>query len=121
MLSGKTIREKRKAEKLSVEALAKRLDINKDNLYKWEKGTKITDPESYLKLQNWLESGSESIFLSSEVKGIELRQKVEDYGSLLSVLVSELASLRSSMTGEHAEVITKKIYKAAEDLGKLKS
>lgn len=56
----------------------------------------------------------------TEKTGLDpIKEKLADYGALLSVLVFELASLRSSISGEHQEVLTKKIYKAAEDLKKV--
>lgn len=51
---GKQIRDKRKAEKLSAEELAKKLKVSAANIYKWEKGTKPSDPEDYIRLANWL-------------------------------------------------------------------
>lgn len=54
MLKGNLIREKRERLGLTVEKLANQLKISKDNLYKWEKGTKITDVEAYRKLESWL-------------------------------------------------------------------
>lgn len=63
----KQIRVKRKSLRLSVEALALKLGVSKDNLFKWEKGTAISDPVSYNKIDAWLkvetipkEAGKES-------------------------------------------------------------
>jgi len=53
-MTGKEIRDRRKELKLSAEQLADQLEIKLDNLYKWEKGTKITDVGAYIKLENWL-------------------------------------------------------------------
>jgi transcriptional regulator with XRE-family HTH domain len=50
---------------------------------------------------------------------VPFRDKVNAHDALLSVLVSEIAALRASASGEHPEVIMKKIYKAAEDVEKL--
>lgn len=48
------IKTKRKAEKLTAEGLAERIGVSKDNIYKWEKGTKPSDPEDYQKIMAWL-------------------------------------------------------------------
>lgn len=56
MFTGKQIRDKRKAENLSVEALATKIGVGKENLYKWEKGTQPSNPEDYIKVSNWLEN-----------------------------------------------------------------
>lgn len=58
---GRKIRDKRKAEKLSADELANKLKVSRDSLYKWEKGTKPSDPEDYLRLMNWLNSGVETV------------------------------------------------------------
>lgn len=57
MIDGKDIKAKRKAFNWSAKKLAEVLNVNKDNIYKWEKGTKISDPEEYLRVQEWLKSG----------------------------------------------------------------
>lgn len=56
MFTGKQIRDKRKLEGLSVKALALKIGVEEDNLYKWEKGTKPSNPEDYLKVSKWLEN-----------------------------------------------------------------
>lgn len=45
------------------------------------------------------------------------KQKAID--ALISVLVTEVAGLKSTLTGENQELIIKKIYRAAEDVAKL--
>ena len=40
----------------SVARIALESDLNQDNLYKWIKGTRISDPEDYKKLERYLES-----------------------------------------------------------------
>jgi hypothetical protein len=48
---------------------------------------------------------------------ISLADKVKAHDALLSVLVSEIAALRSSETGEPVRSLILKYYKAAEDAG----
>lgn len=48
------IRKKRKELKLSAPQLAELLNVSLQNLYKWEKGTRPTNPEDYIKLESWL-------------------------------------------------------------------
>lgn len=54
MLKGEDIRDKRKRLRWSAERLAQHLSVNKDNIYKWEKGKKPQDPEDYIKIMDWL-------------------------------------------------------------------
>lgn len=56
MIKGQDIRAKREKLKLTVKELASMLEVSEANLYKWEKGTGISDPEAYNKLKNWLEN-----------------------------------------------------------------
>lgn len=58
-------------------------------------------------IQNWLKSGSKD------------KDAIQAHSALLSVIVSELASVISRETGEHPAAITKRLYKAAEDVGKI--
>ncbi len=82
--------------------------------------------------RNWLLTGQGAIFTNgtnvphetnSEINEHDAKSlysptqmRLDDYGALLSVIISELASIKSSISGENAAVITKKLYKAAEDL-----
>lgn len=50
---------------------------------------------------------------------VPVKLKVDAHDALLSILVNEVAALKSAASGEHSEVIIKKIYKAAEDVDKL--
>jgi transcriptional regulator with XRE-family HTH domain len=61
MFTGEEIRKKRKQSGLSVEELADLLKVNKDNLYKWEKGIKPSRPEDYLAIENWLNKILENV------------------------------------------------------------
>lgn len=61
MLNQKLIREKRKRLKMTVDELSEQLGISRENLYKWEKGTKITDMDAYRKLENWLRGEMENV------------------------------------------------------------
>lgn len=54
MFTGEDIRKKRKKLDLSVKELADLLSVKVDNLYKWEKGTKPSDPEDFIKIESWL-------------------------------------------------------------------
>jgi len=50
-----------------------------------------------------------------------LKIKVNAHDALLSVLAGELAALKASISGEHPEVVLRKIYKAAEDVDRLQN
>lgn len=72
MALGDDIKLKRKTAGLSAEALADLIGVSKDNLYKWEKGTKPSDPEDYLKITAWL-SGKVEFIPKKEKPGHEDR------------------------------------------------
>jgi hypothetical protein len=61
MFDYKQIGIKLKASKMSVKGLAELLEIDPENLYKWVKGTKITDHEAYNKLEEWVSNKVENI------------------------------------------------------------
>ena len=61
MFRGHDIRVKRQSLGLSAEALAEKLKVNKNNLYKWEKGHKPHDPEDFMKIKDWLAGNVESV------------------------------------------------------------
>jgi phage repressor protein C with HTH and peptisase S24 domain len=59
--NGPAIREKRRKLRWSAERLAVYLQVNKENIYKWEKGKKPQDPEDYLKVMEWLKTPDEQL------------------------------------------------------------
>lgn len=61
MFEGKQIRDKRRSLNMSAEQLARKINVNVNNLYKWEKGHRPHDPEDYMKIENWLAGGKESV------------------------------------------------------------
>lgn len=87
MLNGNLIREKRKRLKLSVEQLSEHLGIKAENLYKWEKGTKITDMEAYRRLESWLKGEVENV--PREIGNISSNSSISDsktfYGHEISM------------------------------------
>jgi len=60
---------------LSAEALAELLGVKKENIYKWERGTRPSDPDIYLKIETWLREGPE---LSNVPHGKILRSEVPE-------------------------------------------
>jgi transcriptional regulator with XRE-family HTH domain len=58
---GRAIRKKRDELGLSARQLAEQLQVDKGNLYKWEKGHTPADPQDYIKITNWLGAGVESV------------------------------------------------------------
>ena len=54
MKIGEQIKNKRLRERLSAEDLAIRLNVKKENIYKWERGSTPSDPEVYARVQDWL-------------------------------------------------------------------
>lgn len=61
MFTGDQLKRKRKQQKLSAQQLADLLSVGKENVYKWEKGTKITDPEQYRRVDNWVNGKLENV------------------------------------------------------------
>lgn len=51
---GEQIKKKRKIDKISVPKLALLLGLKQENIYKWERGSKPSDPEEYQKITTWL-------------------------------------------------------------------
>lgn len=61
MSRGDLIKNKRKREGLSAEALAAKLNVTEGKIYKWEKGHNPSDPEEYLRLKEWLDEKLENV------------------------------------------------------------
>lgn len=80
---------------------------------------KSNNPETYHKIfkieEELLAVANEPV----EKFAIPTKEKLLDHEALLSVLVSRVAALQASVSGEDPAVITKSIYKAAENLRKL--
>lgn len=55
---------------MSAEDLARKLGLKKENIYKWEKGSKPQDPEEFEKIMNWLNN------LENIPRGIEQQQPI---------------------------------------------
>lgn len=69
---GEQLKARRKQLKLSVVRLAEMLDIPKERIYKWEKGTKPSTVEDHLKIDE---------FLSGKMEGFtNLEEPQEPYG-----------------------------------------
>lgn len=54
MWDAKQLKEKRAADRLSAEKLAKLLGTTKENIYKWETGTKPMQNGMYKKVQDYI-------------------------------------------------------------------
>lgn len=61
MTIGEKIKAFRKQRKLSVAKFALMYGLSQDNLYKWEKGTKPSDPDDYKRLEKILENNPDSL------------------------------------------------------------
>ena len=145
MFTGKQIRDKRKAEKLSAEALAMKLGVDKENLYKWEKGTKPSDPEDFIKISNWLENVPRGIGSNSkngsakptdaqnspqdQKPGLDLIKEVNRLNdqqitidATISVILSEIVPLISKATGRsHASVFSQMKKDVLTEISNLKT
>lgn len=97
MISGPAIRKKRKEMNLSVKDLAEALKVKPDNLYKWEKGTKPTDPEDYMKIENWLSGKLESVPHETNADS----EKEPTPLQLMKIIITTNESIRK----DHSELI----------------
>ncbi len=51
---GQQIKEKRKKDRISAEDLAIKLNLKKENIYKWERGSTPSNPEEFQRINDWL-------------------------------------------------------------------
>ncbi|MFT3679809.1 MAG: helix-turn-helix transcriptional regulator [Ferruginibacter sp.] len=63
---GQKIKDFRKVKRLSVKAFAEKYGFKQDSVYKWQKGTKPSDPEEYKKLESILENNPKGKSLDDE-------------------------------------------------------
>lgn len=103
MVTGAGIRQKRKTLSLSAENLAHLLGVKVENLYKWEKGTRISDPIAYNKIDQWLKNGKlESVPPSANLA--EQVYRLQDWQAgvmaTLAVLTRELEPILVKASGK---------------------
>jgi transcriptional regulator with XRE-family HTH domain len=75
---GEEIKAKRKNDGLSAEALANLIGVSMDNIYKWEKGTRISNPEDYEKIKAWLSGNLETIPKKEKPGSVDYQAKFYD-------------------------------------------
>lgn len=61
MFTGDEIKRMRKQQNISAIKLAHLLNVKVENLYKWEKGHRPTDPTDYIKIESWLSGKLENV------------------------------------------------------------
>lgn len=61
MFKGEDIKKKRKSLGMSAEKLAAVLQVSKESIYKWEKGTRPNNAEDYMKVESWLSGKLENV------------------------------------------------------------
>ena len=103
MITGEQIKAKRKELGISAPQLGKRLGIDPENIYKWEKGTKPSDPDDYKKIEN---------FVNSDVKKLEdipnlLEDPETNYGDV-NVLREKIKSLRKLLLDQEEILMSQK-------------
>lgn len=74
MFTGKEIREKRESLRMSAATLAAILKTTKENVYKWEGGTKPSKHEDVISIESWLNGQPETI---RESNGVDWKVKYE--------------------------------------------
>lgn len=128
---GKRLKAARIERGFNSRQFALQAGIDQSQYLKIEKGESSITKKTMAKLvaayglvQNYILYGknapNESVLEdNSEEYSVSVTEKVDAHEALLSVLVHEVAALKSSSSGEHSEVVIKKIYKAADDVVKL--
>jgi hypothetical protein len=104
MFDYKQIGIKLKANKMTAKGLAELLDINEENLYKWIKGTRITDIDAYNKLENWL-SGKVEIVPHEKKED----KRISTLEARCDVLTGVVVELLFATSGESRAIIQKKL------------
>jgi transcriptional regulator with XRE-family HTH domain len=87
---GKRLKEFRKKKKIKMPAIAAATGISKENLYKWEKGTKPSDFALYNKLVEYLdymENGFDQV--SEDPKRIGKKAKTSSSSFLTGIFLSQ--------------------------------
>jgi len=85
MVSGQEIKAKRIELKLSAPQLGARLGIDPENIYKWEKGTKPSDPDDYKKIEKFVLEGLEYLESMEDVPN-KVAEDLAPYGNLAHCL-----------------------------------
>lgn len=98
--------------------MAEKLGIKRSTYQYWEQ--KTPKMENILAVAKVLGLPKE-YFLGGSLSDASVEERLISHDSLFSVIVSEIAQLKSAVSGEHPEVIVKKLYKAAEDVTRLGS
>lgn len=68
MFTGQQIRDKRLSLKWSAERLAKHLKTKLGNIYKWELGKIPRDPETYTRVDEWINDNVKPTEAASDFK-----------------------------------------------------
>lgn len=128
---GKRLKAARSKTGLTSRKYAMMAKIDQSQYLKMEKGLLSVTEKTMAKLvtthhleKNYILYGNnppKDSVLNEEIPEyhVPLKLKVDSQEALLSILVNEVAALKAAASGEHSEVIIKKIYKAADDVIKL--
>jgi transcriptional regulator with XRE-family HTH domain len=98
---GERIKAKRDEEDISAEKLAKILGVTKENIYKWERGSKPSDPQVYNRITNWLNKSERSTnTASSQPTWEEVLRRADDHAATLKEIILEtLRGMNGKLTG----------------------
>jgi hypothetical protein len=111
--------DKLKQSDVSIRKISKILEIPEQRMYGWTNKNATPSHEDVEKLKQYF--GYNQNILNDEggndTRKVSLSEKVKAHDALFSVLVSEIAALRSASTGEPVQSLIMKYYKAAEDAG----
>ena len=100
------IKTKRQQQRISAEYLAQMLNVTKENIYKWERGSKPSDPEVYNRLMKWLGESEIGINQAQPATDPDLTAKY------IKLLERELEFLQSRIEGTLNRVDTNLVYAA---------
>lgn len=102
---GKRLKTKRQRYKLSAQQVASIIDVSKENIYKWEKGTTPRDPEEYMRLMEFLNEENVPSKLEAFTTMQEHTQKyglVDRTEELIESLRAQISFLKEKCEGLEA-------------------
>lgn len=104
---GARIKEKRDSQDLSAEKLALKLGVTKENIYKWERGSKPSDPDQLAALMKWLndlENGTNKM-----ADGTAKHEAKPDLLATLMETMTQLMKTQNSLLEEQKKEVVSKI------------
>lgn len=99
--------------------MAREIGVSSQLYGQYESGAKVPGGDFFLLWRKRFKTDLAGEVETTVSHEILVKDKAKAYDALFSVVVAEIASLKAEKTGEHPEVIVRRIYKAAEDVERL--